>query len=128
MVYLKKNILTAFFYLNRPGNFSSHARSCLELLIDVLTHLNDRSSLLFVTQQLKSKVDPSRFILRVPYMHLYIKVLIVVNFFSHNMEAIKCNVYILRQYMRESERQTLYVKVSVSIYFFNVNIFLLMQV
>ena len=73
--------ITAFFYLNRPGNFSSHARSCLELLIDVLTHLNDRSSLLFVTQQLKSKVDPSRFILHVPYMHLYIKVLIVVNFF-----------------------------------------------
>ena len=59
----------------RPGNFSSHARSCLELLIDVLVNIKDLTSLLFIAQQLtKSKVDPSKWIIMYMYtcMKLYI--------------------------------------------------------
>ena len=52
--------VTKLLFIGRPGNFSSHARNCLELLIDVLVSIKDLSSLLFITQQLKSKIEPSR--------------------------------------------------------------------
>lgn len=45
----------------RPGNFATHARRCLELLIDVLRDTSDLSSLVYITQQLKARVDPSKY-------------------------------------------------------------------
>jgi calcineurin-binding protein cabin-1 len=58
--------------INRPGNFSSHARSCLELLVSVLVKLKDLTSLLYITQQLKSKPDSTKQFMREierPCMH-----------------------------------------------------------
>ena len=49
-----------YFISFRPGNFSTHARLCLELLLDILTALSDLTSLIFIAQQLKTKVDPSK--------------------------------------------------------------------
>uniref|UniRef100_A0A1X7UXN3 Calcineurin-binding protein cabin-1 MEF2-binding domain-containing protein n=1 Tax=Amphimedon queenslandica TaxID=400682 RepID=A0A1X7UXN3_AMPQE len=66
---LKSNIFQNMWQLkiteiNRPGNFSSHARSCLQLLLQVLSSLNDFSSLLFIAQQLKNKPDQTKQYLR----------------------------------------------------------------
>ena len=50
-------VLSSIF---RPGNFSTHARTCLHLLLTVLTQLNELASLLYVAQQLKNKPDATK--------------------------------------------------------------------
>ena len=50
--------------INRPGNFSTHARRNLDLLFKVLSYSNDANSLLFLAQHLKNKPDAARQYLR----------------------------------------------------------------
>ncbi len=46
--------------INRPGNFSTHARRNLDLLLEVLTRLSDVQSLSYLAQHLKSKPDTTK--------------------------------------------------------------------
>ena len=46
--------------INRPGNFSTHARRNLDILFQVLSRQNDSHSLLFLAQHLKNKPDTAR--------------------------------------------------------------------
>ena len=50
--------------INRPGNFSTHARRNLDLLLKVLSNGNDANYLLFLAQHLKNKPDAPRHYLR----------------------------------------------------------------
>ena len=50
--------------INRPGNFSTHARKNLNLLLAVLSNLKDASSLLFLAQHLRNKPDIAKQYLR----------------------------------------------------------------
>ena len=50
--------------VNRPGSFSSHARRNLELLVHVLSELEETQSLLLLAQYLRTKPDVTKQYLR----------------------------------------------------------------
>ncbi|XP_065910594.1 calcineurin-binding protein cabin-1-like isoform X2 [Dysidea avara] len=66
---LKSNIFTNLWQIpgeeiNRPGSFPSHARTNLELLVNVLLDLHDLSSLTTLASNLRNKPDPHKQYLR----------------------------------------------------------------
>lgn len=50
--------------VNRPGSFSSHARKNVELLVQVLSELEDTQTLLVLAQYLRTKPDVAKQYLR----------------------------------------------------------------